>query len=250
MQRGEALLLRLPQRPQLGERQALEQFGVGFHLAAEEVTRGDDQHRGVRDGPELEEIGQDGETGRPHRLGHLVQRVPFRPQETIRVGEAGEGAGATGELVEVQIALQQALLARGAEVGQAPLAELGAVRRQACERRRVEEAADRVAQRLVLGAGQPGLDALPPRVAGQRDFEGAPGPGVGLLQGAAQLLAVVGEAVGEELLDGVGRRAPIDADHPAEAPSTRGRRARTETVERTLMAHQGVSCGAAIGVAF
>ena len=92
-----------------------------------------------------------------------------------------------------EAAQQQPPGARPPQLPEAVTAEL-VLARQLRQRHLVEEEADLLAEAAVADPVEPGPQAL----AGQGDLQGPPGVGVGPLQGARELTALVAEAVGEQ----------------------------------------------------
>src|SRR5262245_59492054 len=114
--------------------------------------------------------------------------LPFGFEKTLRIAEACEGAGLPRQLGGIETAAQEeSRLARRPQLAQADRAELRTMRRQPGQRRRIEETAHLLAERLVLGLVEPGPD----RLARQSDFERLPGALVGLLEGGRQARALI-----------------------------------------------------------
>ncbi len=219
VQGREADFLLLVQAFELCEGEALEQGSVGFDLAAEEIADRDGQDRRILERPKFQELGQGREACRANVAGQASEEFGLGADQAVRAAKAGQRAGLVGQAVHVQVAFEEhTLLAGGPEVGETDRAKLGAMTGQVAERRRFEEAADLFAQGLVVAAGQAGLDSVPPRIAGQGNFNGVPGLRVGLPEGAGQALTVIGESLDEEVRDRLRHGdCPLDAERLAGA---------------------------------
>src|SRR5262249_41187458 len=134
-------------------------------------------------GAEAEEVGEVLVAGLLDGGGDAVDGGPLGPEEVAGLLVAGEIAGPPGPVAGADlVAAQEAVLAGLAQLAQGLLAEVRAAG-QVVPGGGGEEGADLVAEVAVLRLrGQPGEQPL----AGQGDFEGAPGAVVGLAQGPAQ----------------------------------------------------------------
>ncbi len=208
-QRGEGAVLAVFDGFEADEGEPLEELLVLLDGPAEEVADADDVERLAVGRPLLQEPSEVAVADLAHLLGHLQMRLVLRLDETFRVAEAGEDAGAFGQLARLQGAAgQQAGLVGGAQLVEDGLAEFR-LAGQHRQRRGVEEGADLQAERAVLGAGDEDLAALPEGVAGQGDLHRLPGALVRLLQGLGEPLAVVDE-LGRQEIDDLGAHHVAD----------------------------------------
>jgi hypothetical protein len=118
----------------------------------------------------------------------------------VTAGLMFRGVRQAGSVDPAEVEVAHTGLAGGAQLGQGELAELLAV---AGQRVGGEKGLHLDAERLFLASTKRLLDAVPERIAGQGDFQGAPGGVGGSQQGLRQSLAVIAEAPAEEADDGL-----------------------------------------------